>query len=150
VSAGSVAQGAADVLAAAVAGVDPPPLVLLGIPLSFNAATVLYLYHDGSTDARVATGGLVRRTHVVPIHLMMLAGQGDEPVIEANCMAIHDVLCNAFYAHHTLNGACQSAELFQRDGDQGSGAQYVEHEGATWRHRWWTLRASEDLTLMMA
>jgi hypothetical protein len=142
-SATTIAQATQTILQSALTSQGFQANVLLGIPKVLNDNIVLYIYHDGSTDADKAGPGVVRRTHIVPVHLLVLT-TADDAETENLLMALHDAISDAFYTNHTLGGAAVAADLLQANGDQRSGVQYVLQGGAEYRHRWWTLHAAED------
>lgn len=144
-SAANIVQAATALLTNALPGCT----VLLGMPTNLNDPRVVYLYNDGSTDVYKTTGGTIRRTHVIQIHLLVLVG-GDDQQAELDLMALHDTIANLFYTHHTLGGAAATSDLHQRDGTGSSGGQYVLYENAEYRHRWFSLMAAEDLVFSFA
>lgn len=125
--------------------------VTLGVPKVVNTDTVAYLWDDGYSDVPKARGW-VRRSHVVPIHLMLLS-TGDDAAAEAKMMALTDAIGAAFYTNHALSGAAQTSALVQRGGPGGgpqASAVYVLYQNGEYRHRWWTLEATEDVFLVFA
>jgi hypothetical protein len=123
--------------------------VVIGIHRTIpDGEIVMYLYHDGSEDVEKSGPIIVQRTHTVPIHLLLRVGTGDtDDAVEIEIMDLHDRICNAFYSHRTLSGACSSAILGQRDQPRGAGSGAYVFEGTSeYRHRWWTLVASETLS----
>lgn len=144
-SAAIVAQVQAILQASLTAAGEASLLVTLGVPKVVNADTVAYLWHEGYSDAP-KTRGWVRRTHSVPIHLMILA-TGDDVAAEAKMLALTDTIAATFYANHALNNAAQTSQLNQSgtDGRFQTNAPYVLYQNGEYRHRWWTLEAVEDV-----
>lgn len=144
-SAAGIVTAARVVLADAIAEAN----VVMGIHRTIPAGEiVLYLYHDGSFDVEKSGPIVVQRTHTVPIHLLLRVAAGDaDDAVETEIMNLHDRICNAFYSHRTLSGACTSAILGQRDQPRGAAAGAYVFEGTSeYRHRWWTLTATETLS----
>jgi hypothetical protein len=145
-SASAIFTEVQSVLATAI----PEALVVPGVPKSWNANILIYLYHDGSTDAAKAGPSVIRRTHVIPIHLAILS-TGDDMQAEAVLLDLHDRITNTFYTNRFLNATASTSQLYQRDGKQGgTGPQYILNNNSEYRHRWWTLEAAEDLTFTFA
>jgi hypothetical protein len=127
--------------------------IALGIPKTIpDGELVIYLYHDGSQDAEKAGPTKVQRTHTVPIHaLLRVSGADTAESVELEMMALHDRISNAFYAEHTLNGTASDAVLGQRDQPRGGAAGAYVFEGTSeYRHRWWTLTATEILSFVIS
>jgi hypothetical protein len=129
---------------------DRPPLaVYLGPPRVINDDRLMYAYHDGSTDL-VKENSYIRRTHIIPIHLLLLA-TADDLQTELDMLDIHDQLTGAFYANHTLGGTTATATLRQRDGAiGGTAAMYMAVSGKEYRQRWWCLEATEAIAYPFA
>jgi hypothetical protein len=132
----------------------PEATVVQGVPRAWQDTTLLYVYHDGHTDAAKAGPSVIRRTHVFPIHALVASG-GDDAATEAALADLDTRVSNAFYTNRRLKdqtGTIQAAtsQLYQRDGRQTSPAQYVIYNGIEFRHRWWTLEAAEDVTFLFA
>ena len=131
----------------------PEATVALGIPKTVpDGEIVIYLYHDGSQDVEKAGPTNVQRSHTIPIHVLLRLSTPDTPEsIELELLALHDRIQNAFYDHHTLNGTATNAVLGQRDQPRGAAAGAYVYEGTSeFRHRWWTLTATETLSFEIA
>lgn len=119
--------------------------VVQGVPKVVVTDTVLYLWHEGYDDAPKARGW-VRRTHSIPLHLMVLA-TGDDAAAEARLLALSDTVAGVFYGNHSLGGVAQTSQLSQA-GANNRMAQtqpYVVYQNGEYRHRWWTLDVVEDV-----
>lgn len=145
-----------DILAAALTAVGETSFVVAqGVPKTVNTDVVIYLYHFGYGDEPKARGW-VRRTHGIPIHLMILT-TGDDAASEARLLSLSDTIANAFYGNHALNGTAATAELVQSAARTGAGISplaqrepYVLYQNGEYRHRWWSLEAVEDVFLTFA
>jgi hypothetical protein len=127
--------------------------IVLGIPKTVpDGELIIYLYHDGSQDLEKAGPSLVQRTHTIPIHVLLRMSVGDtEEAAELELMGLHDRICNAFYADHTLGGLASNAVIGQRDQPRGAAAGAYVFEGTSeYRHRWWTLMAQELLSFAIS
>jgi len=141
-SASAIMQAAQSILAAAV----PEASVVLGIPATFVSNNTLYLYHDGSSDVVKAAPNVIRRTHIIPFHLLLYVADGaDEQALEVQLLTFHDRITNLFYGNHRLNGTAAMCAVAQRDGAALTPVQYVLDMQQRYRHRSWTLSAMEDL-----
>jgi len=101
-SASAIVTATQTILQAALNGQTPVPNVILGIPITLNDSTTVYLFHDGYHDVEKMPGGVVQRHHVIPIHLMLLS-TADPEQAEASVMALSDLIANAFYTNRRLN-----------------------------------------------
>lgn len=134
------------ILQAAVSTNNPQPNVLVGIPRTFTDPEVIYFYHDGSSDIGKAGPNVIRRTHIIPIHLLLLT-TADDAQTEMNLWTLTDLIVGAFYSNHRLNNTVATAELYQRDGKvNGASPAYVDVAGREFRQRWFTLEAIEQQT----
>lgn len=145
----AIVQATQSILQAAV----PTATIALGIPKTVpDGEVIIYIYHDGSQDTEKAGPTKVQRTHTIPIHaLLRVSGADTAESVELEMMALHDVVCGAFYAHHTLNDTAADATLGQRDQPRGGAAGAYVFEGTSeYRHRWWTLTATEVLSFVIS
>jgi hypothetical protein len=131
----------------------PEATIALGIPKTVpDGEVIIYLYHDGSSDEEKAGPTKVQRTHTIPIHVLLrVSGSDTAESTELELMALHDRISDAFYAEHTLSGTATDATLGQRDQPRGGAAGAYVFEGTSeYRHRWWTLTATETLSFVIS
>lgn len=125
--------------------------VVQGVPKAVNTDTVLYLWHEGYDEAQKAGPGWVRRTHSIPIHLLVLS-TGDDAAAEARLLALSDLIAGVFYTNRKLNLTAATSQLVQAGANSrlAQTQPYVLYANAEYRHRWWTLNAAEDLVYAFA
>jgi hypothetical protein len=145
-SASAIMTAALSILQSIVQDDRPPLTVYMGPPRVINDDRLAYLYHDGSSDY-VQANSHIRRTHIIPIHLLLLA-TADDMQTELDMLDYHDQLTGAFYANHTLGGTAATTTLKQRDGENGTVPMYMAASGKEYRQRWWQLEAIEALSLV--
>ena len=136
-SASSVLLAAQQLLQAAV----PEATVLARIPVMVVDPIVVYLWHDSYTED-FKGGGNIRRTHIIPVHLMVLA-MGDDANAEATLLALTDRIVDAFYASkdaRELYGGAATSQLMPPPAGQPS---YIAYQQGEYRRRQWTLHATE-------
>ena len=138
-SATSVLQAAQSLLQAAV----PEATVLARAPVAVNDPVVLYLWHDSYVED-MKGGGNIRRTHVIPIHLMVLSS-ADDAQAEATLLDLTDRILDAFYQSkdaRQLYGGAATSQLLPPPTGRPS---YIVYQQGEYRHRQWTLHATEDV-----
>lgn len=145
-SAAIVGQVQAILEATLVAAGETSLLVTLGVPKAVNTDVVVYLWDSGYTEAQKAGPGWVRRTHSIPIHLMVLA-TGDDVAAESKLMTLSDAIADVFYTNRRLNHTAATSQIHQADsaGRLSESQPYILYQNGEYRHRWWTLDAAEDL-----
>lgn len=150
-SATAIVLAAQSILQAALDAADLADCtVTLGAPEVPSADTLLYLLHNGQTDVPKANN-LIRRQHAIQLHLLVRVTT-DESSVETRFLGLADVVSDCYYTHRKLSNTCASSDIHQQDGNSGNdNTQYLTtREGATYRHRWWTLTAHEDIGYAMA
>jgi hypothetical protein len=119
-------------------------LVLLSPPMQINDPIVLYFVHDGYLPDVLKGGGSVRRTHVMQVHLMVLIG-GDDAESEYQFLGICDRVYEAFNQTkqaRELYAAAQTSDLLPAQPGQ---VPYIIYQNGRYRHRSWTLHATEGV-----
>jgi len=115
-------------------------------PAMIQQAQAIFLFHDGYADVEKTYGGIVRRTHHIPIWLVVNASNLSGMVTEETTfLTLNDQLANAFYTNRTLGGIVADSTLTPQ-----SGPAYIEYQGAIMRNRVFLLESWHDLTFHYA